>query len=55
LYVWGCAALLVGEIIERYEFKPLWNNVVKKKHVKKILNKLKEQSRQEELKVLLIS
>ena len=42
-------ALLVGEIIERYSFKPLWNKIVKKKHVKMILKKLKEQARLEEL------
>lgn len=33
-------ALVVGEIIQRYDMKPLWNNVVKKKHVKLVLKKL---------------
>lgn len=33
-------ALLVGEIIDRYEMKPLWHQEVKKQHVKKILKKL---------------
>lgn len=35
------AALLVGDIIERHELKPLWKKQVKKKHVKKILKKLR--------------
>ena len=33
-------ALLVGDIIERYGFKPLWHKEVHKKHVKKCLKKL---------------
>ncbi len=33
-------ALLVGDIIDRYEMKPLWNRLVKKKDVKKLLKKL---------------
>lgn len=33
-------ALLVGDIIERYEFKPLWQKEVRKKDVKKLLKKL---------------
>ena len=33
-------ALLVGEIIDRYEMKPLWHKEVKKQHVKKLLKKL---------------
>lgn len=42
-------ALLVGEIIERYDLKPLWNKEVKKKHVKKILGKLKSCAAESEL------
>ena len=34
-------ALLVGDIIERYELKPLWRKEVKKKHVKKLLKTLR--------------
>ena len=37
-------ALLVGEIIDRYEMKPLWKKEVKKKHVKYILEKLKKKA-----------
>ena len=33
--------LLVGEIIGRYEMKPLWKKQVKKHHVKKLLKRLK--------------
>lgn len=33
-------ALLVGEIIGRYGFQPLWHKEVRKKHVKKLLKKL---------------
>ena len=42
-------ALLVGDIIDRYEFKPLWHREVRKKHVRKILKKLKELAREQEL------
>ena len=42
-------ALLVGDIIERYELKPLWNREVRKKHVKRILKKLKELAEQQGL------
>lgn len=42
-------ALLVGEIIDRYGFKPLWNKIVKKKHVKRILKRLLELAKLEEL------
>ena len=39
-------ALLVGDIIDRYEFKPLWHKEVHKRHVRKILKKLKEEARE---------
>lgn len=42
-------ALLVGDIIERYGFRPLWNKEVKKKHAKRILTKLKKMADDEEL------
>ncbi len=34
-------ALLVGDIIQRYDMKPLWQKQVKKKHVKKLLKQLR--------------
>lgn len=34
-------ALLVGDIIDRHGFKPLWQKQVRKKHVKKLLKQLK--------------
>lgn len=40
-------ALLVGEIIGRYGFRPLWNKQVKKQHVKKLLKKLRAQVQEE--------
>lgn len=42
-------ALLVGDIIARYDMKPLWNKLVKKKHVKKLLKKLTVMAREEGL------
>lgn len=42
-------ALLVGEIIARYDLKPLWKKQVKKHHVKKILKKLKILASEEKL------
>lgn len=42
-------ALLVGDIIERYSFKPLWHKEVKKKHVKKLLKKLRRMAAEENL------
>lgn len=42
-------ALLVGDMIERYEFKPLWRKEVHKKHVKKYLKKLKRMASEENL------
>lgn len=42
-------ALLVGDIIERYGFKPLWHKEVHKKHVKKYLKKLKAMASEENL------
>ncbi|MDD2503505.1 MAG: IS1182 family transposase [Clostridia bacterium] len=42
-------ALLVGEMIERYDLKPLWKKQVKKHHVKKILKKLKRLASEEHL------
>ena len=33
--------LLVGDIIQRYDMKPLWRKQVKKKHVKKQLKQLR--------------
>lgn len=42
-------ALLVGDIISRYEMKPLWQKQVKKKHVKKLLGKLKAMAGQQGL------
>lgn len=38
-------ALLVGDIIERYELKPLWQKQVKKKRVKKLLKTLKDMAK----------
>ena len=34
-------ALLVGDIIQRYDMKLLWQKQVKKKHVKKLLKQLR--------------
>lgn len=42
-------ALLVGDIIDRYGFKPLWQKQVKKKHVKKLLKQLKLAAEETEL------
>ena len=42
-------ALLVGDIIQRQELKPLWQKQVKKKHVKKILKKLRAKANEESL------
>lgn len=42
-------ALLVGDIIQRQELKPLWKKQVKKKHVKKILKKLRAKANEESL------
>ena len=43
-------ALLVGDIIDRYDLKPLWHKEVRKKHVKQILKKLKQLARERDLK-----
>lgn len=40
-------ALLVGEIIDWYEMKPLWQKKVKKHHVNKVLKKLKLKVKEE--------
>lgn len=42
-------ALLVGDIIDRYEMKPLWNRLVKKKDVKKTLKRLQAMADEEGL------
>ena len=42
-------ALLVGDIIERYGFKPLWHREIHKKHVKRYLKKLKAMAADENL------
>ena len=42
-------ALLVGDIIGRYDLKPLWHKEVKKKDVVKTLKKLKELARERKL------
>lgn len=42
-------ALLVGEIIGRYEMKPLWQKQVKKHHVKQLLKRLKVKAKEEEI------
>lgn len=42
-------ALLVGDIIERNGFKPLWHKQVKKKHVKRLLKQLKQKAADEGL------
>lgn len=42
-------ALLVGEIIKRYGFKALWHKEVHKRHVKKLLKKLKTLAENESL------
>ena len=42
-------ALLVGDIIDRYDLKPLWHKEVRKKHVKQILKKLKQLARERDL------
>ena len=42
-------ALLVGDIVQRQELKPLWQKQVKKKHVKKILKKLRAKANEESL------
>ena len=38
-----------GDIIQRQELKPLWQKQVKKKHVKKILKKLRAKADEESL------
>lgn len=45
-------ALLVGDIIDRYGFKPLWQKQVKKKHVKKLLKQLKLSAEETELELV---
>lgn len=42
-------ALLVGEIINTYGMKPLWQKKVKKHHVKKVLKNLKSKAKEMEL------
>ncbi|MCI8772288.1 MAG: IS1182 family transposase [Lachnospiraceae bacterium] len=42
-------ALLVGDIIGRYEMKPLRDKIVRKKHVKKLLKKLRKKAKEENL------
>lgn len=42
-------ALLVGDIIERYGLRPLWQKKVRKKHVKKLIGKLKGLADEKEL------
>ena len=42
-------ALLVGDIIQRYDLKPLWQKQVRKKHVKKLLKTLKTLARKQGL------
>ena len=42
-------ALLVGDIIDRHGLKPLWQKQVKKKHIKKLLNQLKQMASEAEL------
>lgn len=42
-------ALVVGDIIDRYGLKPLWHKEVHKKHVKKLLKKLKAKAQEENL------
>ena len=42
-------ALLVGDIIDRYDLKPLWHKEVRKKHVRQILKKLKQLARDRDL------
>lgn len=42
-------ALLVGELIGRYGLKPLWRKEVHKKHVKKLLKKLRRKAQEEGL------
>lgn len=42
-------ALLVGDIIQRHQLKPLWQKQVKKKHVKRILKKLRMKANEENL------
>lgn len=42
-------AFVVGDIIDRYGLKPLWRKEVHKKHVKKILKKLKAKAQEENL------
>ena len=39
-------ALLVGEIIERYGFRPLWNREVKKRHVRELHKKLTRMAKE---------
>lgn len=42
-------ALLVGDIIGRYDLKPLWRKQVHKRHVKKLLKQLRKKARKENL------
>ena len=42
-------ALLVGEIIDRYELKPLWQKKVKKHHVTRVLKNLKLKAKETDL------
>lgn len=45
-------ALLVGDIIERYGFKPLWHKEVKKKHVISLVKKLKVMAKEQNLEFI---
>ena len=45
-------ALLVDNIIGRYKMKPLRNKIVRKKHVRKLLKKLRNKAKEENLKYL---
>ena len=42
-------ALLVGDIIERHNLKPLWKKQVKKKHVKQLLKTLRLMAEENEI------
>lgn len=41
--------LLVGDIIGRHGMKPPWGKLVRKKHVKKLLKRLRKKAREEDL------
>ena len=43
----------MGDIIDRYDFKPLWHKEVHKKHVKQILKKLKQLARERDLQFVI--